>query len=160
MSDSDKMESLNWIPQVRTNNDSVDNTNRYKPRLTTKLTLKYLLCKEDNFKRLMLYFKVLEPDSLNIVNQDMNEKNIVSKNLPFWYNIDDNEYILKVSSQNCKCCENVEFVEGVEYIVEVEFKRYNTKNQMVIHVYYIILLVIIMVETIPMIRKFFSFKHF
>ena len=128
MSDSDKMESLNWIPQVRTNNDSVDNTNRYKPRLTTKLTLKYLLCKEDNFKRLMLYFKVLEPDSLNIVNQDMNEKNIVSKNLPFWYNIDDNEYILKVSSQNCKCCENVEFVEGVEYIVEVEFKRYNTKK--------------------------------
>ena len=151
MSDSDKMESLNWIPQVRTNNDSVDNTNRYKPRLATKLTLKYLLCKEDNSKRLMLYLKVLEPDSLNIVNQDMNEKGIVAKNLPFWYNIDDNEYILKVSSQNCKCYENVEFVEGVEYIVKVEFKRYNTKKQMVIHVYYIILLMVIII----LIRKFF-----
>ena len=107
MSGSETMDSLNWIPQVKTSNDSVDNTNRYKPRLPTHLTLKYLSSKEDNFKRLILYFKVLEPESLNIVNQDMNEKNIVSKNLPFWYNIDDNEYVLKVSSQNCKCYGNV-----------------------------------------------------
>ena len=128
MSVSETMDGLNWIPQVRTNHDSVDNTNRYRPRLTTNLTLKYLASKEDNFKRLILYFKVLEPESLNIVNQDMNEKNIVSKNLPFWYNIDDNEYVLKVSSQNCKCDGNVEFVEDVEYVFEVEFKRYNTKK--------------------------------
>ena len=94
MSGSETMDSLNWIPQVK-NHDSVDNTNRYKPRLTTNLTLKYLSSKEDNFKRLILYFKVLEPKSLNIVNQDMNKKNIVSKNLPFWYNIDVNEYVLK-----------------------------------------------------------------
>ena len=109
---------------------------------------------------MILYFKVLEPESLNIVNQYMNEKNIVSKNLPFWYNIDVNEYVLKVSSQNCKCYANVDFVEDVEYVVEVEFKRYTTKNQMVIHVYYIILLVIIKVETIPLIRKLLLFKHF
>ena len=86
------MESLNWIPQVRTHNDSVDNTNRYKPRLTNKLSLKYSLCTEDNFKRFILCFKVLEPDSLNIVTQDMNEKGTVAKNLPFCYNIDDTEY--------------------------------------------------------------------
>jgi hypothetical protein len=128
MSGSEAMDSLNWIPQVKTNHDSVDNTNRYKPRLTTNLALKYLSSKEDNFKRLILYFKVLEPELLNIVNQDMNEKNIVSKNLPFWYNIDDNEYVLKVSSQNCKCYANVDFVEDVEFVVEVEFKRYNTKK--------------------------------
>ena len=77
---------------------------------------------------MILYFKVLEPDSLNIVNQDMNEKSIVPKNLPFWYTVDDNEYVLKVSSQNCKCDGNVEFVEDVEYVFEVEFKRYNTKK--------------------------------
>ena len=58
----------------------------------------------------------------------MNEKHIASKNLPFWYNIDVNEYVLKVSSQNCKCYANVDFVEDVEYVVEVEFKRYNTKK--------------------------------
>ena len=75
-----------------------------------------------------MYFKVLEPESLNIVNQDMNEKHIASKSLPFWYNIDVNEYVLKVSSQNCKCYANVDFVEDVEYVVEVEFKRYNTKK--------------------------------
>ena len=96
--------------------------------MTTNLTLKYLSSKADNFERLILYFKVLEPELLNIVNQDMNDKNIVSKNLPFWYNIDDNEYVLKVSSQNCKCNANVGFVEDVEYVVEVEFKRYNTKK--------------------------------
>ena len=128
MSASGLMDSLNWIPQVRTNHDSVDNTNRYKPKLTTNLTLKYLSCKEDNFKRLIFYFKVLDPQSLNIVNHDMNEKNIVSTNLPFWNNIDDNEYVLKVSSSNCKCNDNIDFVEDVEYMIEVEFKTYNTKK--------------------------------
>jgi len=49
MSVSETMDGLNWIPQVRTNHDSVDNTNRYRPRLTTNLTLKYLSSKEDNF---------------------------------------------------------------------------------------------------------------
>ena len=62
----------------------------------------------------------------------MNEQNIASKNLPFWYNIDDNEYVLKVSSHNCKCYANmplnVGFVEYVEYVIEVEFKRHNTKK--------------------------------
>ena len=29
MSGSETMDSLNWIPQVKTNHDSVDNTNRY-----------------------------------------------------------------------------------------------------------------------------------
>ena len=58
----------------------------------------------------------------------MNEKHIASKNLPFWYNIDVNEYVLKVSSQNCKCYANVDFVEDVEYVVEVEFKRYTTQS--------------------------------
>ena len=71
---------------------------------------------------------MLEPYSLNIVNQAMNGKGSVATNLLFWYNIDDNEYILQVSSQICKRYERVEFVEGVEYIVEVEFKRYNTKK--------------------------------
>ena len=79
MSASGLMDSLNWIPQVRTNHDSVDNANRYRPILTTNLTLKHLSSKEDNFKRLMLYFKVLDPQSLNIVNQDMNEKKMYQR---------------------------------------------------------------------------------
>ena len=48
--------------------------------------------------------------------------------MQFWYNIDDNEYVLKVSSTNCKCNDNVNFVEDVEYMIEVEFKTYNTKK--------------------------------
>ena len=39
MSGSETMYSLNWIPQVKKKHDSVDNTNRYKPRLTTNLAL-------------------------------------------------------------------------------------------------------------------------
>ena len=79
MSGSETMDSLNWVPQVKTNHDSVDNKNRYKPRLTTNLTLKYLSSKEDNFKRLILYFKVLDPQSLNIVNHDMNENKLYQR---------------------------------------------------------------------------------
>ena len=88
----------------------------------------------------------------------MNEKKIVSKNLPFWQNIDDNEYVLKVSSTNCKCNDNVDFVEDVEYMIEVEFKHIILKNQMDIHVYYIILLAII--QSIPLVRNYLLFKHF
>ena len=51
----------------------------------------------------MLDFRILEPVSLNIVNQDMNDKGTSETNLPFWYNVNDNEFILKVTSQNCKC---------------------------------------------------------
>ena len=53
---------------------------------------------------MLLYFRILEPNSLNTVNQDMNDKGVTETNLCFWYNVHDNEFILKVSSQNCKCC--------------------------------------------------------
>ena len=53
---------------------------------------------------MVLYFRVLEPDSLNIVNQDMNGKGIAETILPFWYNVNGNESILKVSPQNGKYC--------------------------------------------------------
>ena len=59
--------------------------------------------KECNFKRMVLYFRILEPYSLNLVNQYMNAKGITETSLPFWYNVNDNEFILKVLSQNCKC---------------------------------------------------------
>ena len=51
----------------------------------------------------MMYFRILEPNSLNSVNKYMNNTGNTQSNLPFWYNINDNEFILKVSSQNCKC---------------------------------------------------------
>ena len=53
---------------------------------------------------MLLYFRILEPHALNIVNQDMNEKGIIETNVPFWSNGNDNKFIFKVSSQNCKCC--------------------------------------------------------
>ena len=56
MSYSDKVDSLNWSPQVRTNSGSEENTDRCTPRLATNLSLKYLSSKGDNFERLMLYF--------------------------------------------------------------------------------------------------------
>ena len=98
------MNVLNWIPQVKSNYISLEITNIIKPRLLTTLKLKYISRKEDNFKRIVLYFRILEPNSLNIVNQNMNDKGITETNLPLWYNVNDNESILKVSSQNCKCC--------------------------------------------------------
>ena len=52
--------------------------------------------KEDNFKRVVLYFRILEPNSFNIVNQCMNDKGITETNLPFWY-VNDDEFVLKVS---------------------------------------------------------------
>jgi len=79
------MNVLNWTPQVESNKISVRNTNRIKTRLLTTLKLKYISTKEDNFKRMMLYFRILEPNSLNIVNKDMNDKGNTETNLPFWY---------------------------------------------------------------------------
>jgi hypothetical protein len=70
----------------------------------------------------------------------MNAKGIPETKLPFWYNVNDNEIILEVSSQNCKCYANmplnVGFEKDVEYNIEVEFKRYTTQKIMGIHVYY------------------------
>ena len=67
------------------------------------MKLKYVSTNEDNFKRMVLCSKILEPISLNIVNQDMTDKGISETNLSFWYNVNDNEFILNVSSQNCIC---------------------------------------------------------
>ena len=53
--------------------------------------------------RMMLYFRILEPNSLNIINTNMSDKGITETNLPVWYDINDNEFIFKVASQNCKC---------------------------------------------------------
>ena len=119
-------DNLNWIPQVKSNDISIEKTNRVKPTLSTKLSLKYISIKKDNFKRMMLYFRVLNPDSLNIVNEDMQEKGITQTNLPFWYNTDDEEYILKVSLQNCKF--DMNFEKNQEYNIDVEFRRYSTKK--------------------------------
>ena len=106
------MNVLNWIPQVKSNNMSIESTNRIKPRLLTALKLKYV----SNFKIMVLYSRILERSSLNIVSKDMNDKGITETNLPFWYNLHDNEFILKVSSQNCKC---VGFEKHVEYNIGV-----------------------------------------
>ena len=119
-------DNLNWIPQVKSNDISIEKTNRVKPTLSTKLSLKYISIKKDNFTRLMLYFRVLDPDSLNIVNEDMQQKSITQTNLPFWYNTDDEEYILKVSLQNCKF--DMNFEKNQEYNIDVEFRRYSTKK--------------------------------
>ena len=48
---------------------------------------------------MMMYFRILEPDSLNIVNKYMNDKGITQTNLPLWYNINANESTVKVSSK-------------------------------------------------------------
>ena len=123
MSEKETMTVSNWIPQVKSNNISIQSTNRIKPRLLTTLKLKYISTKESNLKRTMLYFRILEPKSLNVVNKCMNEKGFAESNLPFWYNITDNEFILKVSSQNCKC--NIGF-EKMKYNIDAEFKIYTT----------------------------------
>ena len=36
------MDVLNWIPQVKSNNISIESTNRIKPRLLTTLKLRYI----------------------------------------------------------------------------------------------------------------------
>ena len=74
MIEEETMNILNWIPQVNSNNISIENTDRIKPRLLTILKLKYISTKEDNFKRIVLYCTILEHNLLNIVNPDMNDK--------------------------------------------------------------------------------------
>ena len=74
MSDEETVNVLNWIPQVRSNNISMESANIMKPRLSRKLKLKYMSTKEGHFKRMVLCFRILEPNSLNLVNQDMNGK--------------------------------------------------------------------------------------
>ena len=113
MSGKETMYVLNWIPQVKSHDISIESTNRIKSKLLTTLKLKYISTKEDNFKMMLLQFIILEPNALNIVNQDMNGKGITQTNLPFWYNADDNEFILKVSSQNCKCRVGFERMQNI-----------------------------------------------
>ena len=74
----------------QSNNMSFESTSKIKPRLLTTLKLKYVSTNEDNFKRVMMNFRTLEPNSLNIVNKDMNDKGHAETTLPFWYNINDN----------------------------------------------------------------------
>ena len=74
---------------------------------------------------MVLYFRILEPDSLKVVNQDMHEKGITEANL-FFGNVNDNECISKVSSQNCKCY--VGFEKDVEYSIDVDFEKHTTKK--------------------------------
>ena len=83
MSEENKMDVLNWIPQLKSNNISIESTNRIKPRLLTALKLEYISTNENNFKRMVLYFRKLEQNSLSIVNQDMNDKGTTETNLPF-----------------------------------------------------------------------------
>ena len=118
MSEEETMYVLNWIQQVKSNKISIESTNRIKPRLLTALKLKCMSTKEDSLKIMVLYFRILEPNSLNIVNRDMNGKGITETNLPFWYNVNDNEFKLEVSSQNCKCY--VGFEKHVEYNIDLE----------------------------------------
>ena len=47
----------------------------------------------------------------------MNDKGITETKLPFWYNVNDNDFILKVSSHNCTCY--VGFEKDVEYDIDV-----------------------------------------
>ena len=65
-----------------------------KTRLSTKLKLRYISTKEDYFKRMVLQFRILEPDPLNIVNESMNDKGMTETSLPFWCNVNDNVFIL------------------------------------------------------------------
>ena len=83
MSEEETMNVLNWTPQVKSNNISIESTNRINPRVLTTLKLNYISTREDKLKRMVLYFRILEPNELNIVNQDMNDKGIAETSLPF-----------------------------------------------------------------------------
>ena len=76
MIEEETMDILNWIPQVNSNNISIESTDRIKPILLTILKLNCISTKEDDFKRIVLYFTILEPNLLNIVNPGMNDKGI------------------------------------------------------------------------------------
>ena len=64
----------------------------------------------------------------------MNDKGITETNLPFWYNVNDNEFLRKVASQNCKWY--VGFEKDVEYSIDVEFRNMQLRRIMNILVYY------------------------
>ena len=134
MSEKETMNGLSWIPTTKANDISIENTKRIKPRSSTKLKLKDISTKEYISKIMVLHFRILEPNSLNSVNQDMYGKGITETNLLFWYKVNDAEFVLKVSSQNCKCY--VGFEKGVELSIDVELTRHTTKKTMSIHVYY------------------------
>ena len=60
MSGEETMIVLNWVPQVKLKNNSIESTNRIKPRLLTTLELISISTKEDNFKRMLIHFRILE----------------------------------------------------------------------------------------------------
>ena len=109
------MSILTWIPQVQSY-ISIESTNRIKPRLLTALKSKCIYQQRKIiFKRMVWYFRILEPNASNIVNQYKYHKGITETNLPFWYNVNDNEFRLKVTPQSCKFC------VGFEKVVENNF---------------------------------------
>ena len=56
----------------------------------------------------------------------MNGKGITETNMPFWYNVNDNEFVFKVSSQNCR--RHAGFEKDVEYNIDVECKNTQLKS--------------------------------
>ena len=55
----------------------------------------------------------------------MNDNGIAKTNLPFWYNVNDNEFTLKALSQHCEFMQDF---KQVEYNIDVEFETYKTKT--------------------------------
>ena len=53
MSEENKMYVLIWIPQLESNNMSIESTSRIKPKLLTTLKLKCISTKQDNLKRMV-----------------------------------------------------------------------------------------------------------
>ena len=73
-----------------------------------------------------LYFRILEPNAVNIVSQYMNDTSVTETNLPFWYNVNDTEFIVKVSTQNRKC--RAGFEKMLNYILNKTYIRYMNIN--------------------------------
>ena len=85
---------MSWIPEFNSNN-------LIRFALYTNIDTIYLTKQIDKYNRNLLFFKVLNPDSLNVIYTDIKARNLNVENvkLSFFKN-DNNEIILRILNRN------------------------------------------------------------
>ncbi len=85
---------MSWIPEFNSNN-------LIRFALYTNIDTIYLTKQIDKYNRNLLFFKVLNPDSLNVIYTDIKARNLNVENvkLSFFKN-NNNEIILRILNRN------------------------------------------------------------
>jgi hypothetical protein len=114
--------NVNWIPKLR----ETPSPRTY--RLNCLINLKFVDEKQDKYKRDIIYFEVLNPESLVVVREDAQNRQLdFSRTFFSFWSTDDNRIMIKFNKSNLN--NNVSpLTENSIYSASVGFKLYGSKS--------------------------------